>query len=146
MTTRDEAQQALHAFLQGSERFLFLNGTFQNEKHVLVLNAVGVALHRPATILFRSNSSRQTDGFLKPTGIPKSPKPGQHLDFNGHRLYADTIQRSSWKKSPAMVDVAIVYPIDSMGGDEGSECVADLIRRKPSKRVSRRELARMSSS
>ncbi|MBC8067205.1 MAG: hypothetical protein IAG13_02635 [Deltaproteobacteria bacterium] len=47
----------MRQFLLGGERYLFLNGTHQYEKHLLVLREVFAVYPGPAAVLFRANSS-----------------------------------------------------------------------------------------
>jgi len=51
----------------------------------------------------------------------------------GHQLFVDTINPASWNSTPLKIDVAIVYPLDSLNMDEGDDCVQDLLRRSAKK-------------
>lgn len=133
MSNRDDAVRGLRDFFQGGDRFLFFNGTHQYEKHKLALAAALQLSPAPATVLFRSNHKSNTGTMLADAGIQKVPPAGSFLSVMGHRLYTDTINPQSWRKSPTPIEVGIVYPVDSMKGDEGSDCVADLVRRQAKK-------------
>jgi len=133
MSNREEAVHQLRQFLQADDRTLFFDGTHQNEKHKLALAGVLQLYPAPSTVLFRTNSKSNTGMFLADVGIKKVPQPGAFLAVSAHRLYTDTINPVSWRKSPVPIDVGIVYPLDAMRADEGSDCVADLIRRQAKK-------------
>ena len=133
MNTKEKAVKGILSFLQSDQQFLFLNGTYQNEKHPLALAAVLYQYPGPATILFRVNAQRNADIFLSPIGIRRSPKPGTPIRVEEHNLYVDTINPRSWNSSPSRIDVAIVYPTDSLNADKGGECVEDLVRRQANK-------------
>jgi len=130
MNTKEHAAEKITAFLKSSDqRVMLLNGTHQNEKHPLVVRSVFANCSK-ATVLFRVNSMANAGNFLRPVGFSKAPKPGTALNApNGNRLYVDTINQRSWKSSPNAIDVAVVYPCDSLDADSGSECVEDLRQR-----------------
>jgi len=132
MNTRKKALQGILSFLQSSEKkLLLLTGTYQNEKHILALSIVFTKYPSPATILFRANHLNNIEAFLSPVlKLTKKPKTGIPIDIKGgYTLYVDTINPRSWRSSPINVDVAIVYPVDSLNYDEGDDCVQDLMRR-----------------
>jgi hypothetical protein len=130
MNTREQAAQKIMGFLESPDPgVLLLNGTHQNEKHVLALAAVFRRCPGPATALFRVNTKQNAGLFLSNAGISRVPAPGKCLNVEGCRLYVDTINSQSWKRTPHQLDVAVVYPVDSLGFDKGGECVEDLRRR-----------------
>lgn len=135
MHTREKAIHTLSSYLRSDERFLLLTGTYQNRKHLLALSVVLSQYPSPATILFRANHSRSIRDFLAPMlNALKEPKIGTPINVQGgYTLYADTINRRSWPSSPYDIDVAIIYPLDSLGYEAGDECVQDLVRRKAKK-------------
>lgn len=123
MHGRAQAEAAIRAFLAGKDRVLLLDGTFQNEKHRLALKSVIADYPAPASVLFCSGIKRQLESLLAPLGI--KPKPGG-VPLGGHVLHTQTkLAKSTIKR----VDVAIVYPLDSFGVDEGTACVADFCAR-----------------
>lgn len=136
MNTRQNATQSILSFLRTDDQFLLLTGTHQYEKHVLVLSTIFSNYPAPATILFRASHSNniQRDLSLVPElTLTKKPKPGDSIIHGEFILYVDTMNRRTWYSSPSGVDVAILYPIDALGYDEGDDCVQDLIRRKAKK-------------
>lgn len=135
MNTRKKATQAILSFLQSSERFLLLTGTYQNEKHVLALSIVLTKYPSPATILFRVNHLDNVVNFLSPIlNLSEKPKTGVPISIPGdYTLYVDTINSRSWRSSPSDIDVAMVYPVDSLDYDNGDDCVRDLMRRNAKK-------------
>ncbi len=135
MNTRQKATQSILSFLQADEKSLLLTGTCQNEKHVLALSLILSKYPTPATILFRANHARNIMDFLSPVlNLTKEPKTGVPISVRGgYTLYVDTINPMSWRSSPHNIDVAMVYPIDSLEYDAGDDCVQDLIRRKAKK-------------
>lgn len=126
MNTKADAIAGIQSFLKSSSRILLLTGTYQNMKHVLLLKQV-LTLSQPVSVLFRANSREHIEQFLNPVGIQKVPEGGAR--FGTHRVYGDTINTRSWQSSPAQVDVAVVYPADSLDARSGPVCVEDLMRR-----------------
>lgn len=133
MNTKQAAIEQLHAFFTSADKFLFFNGTYQGEKHPLAISAASQFTTKPSTILFRSNHTHHTGEYLQAVGIQKPPKPGGFIRLNSHLLRVDTINRRSWTKTPRQIDIAIVYPIDSLDADKGRECVQDLVGRDANK-------------
>lgn len=120
MNTREKAVQGVLAFLKSHETVLFLNGTHQFEKHPIALAAALGVYPGPATVLFRVNHRSHAEQMLEKVEIKKVPKSGDFVRIQGgSRLYVDTINKASWKSSPSAVDVAVVYPVDSLKSHEG---------------------------
>jgi hypothetical protein len=135
MNSRKQAEERIAIFLKSEKRFLKLTGTHQNRKHLLVIELVLSQYLTPATILFRANHVNNIESFVSPLlRLPKSPKPGAQFNVRGgYMLYFDTINPASWQSSPRQIDVAIVYPLDSLRADEGDDCVQDLLHRNARK-------------
>lgn len=135
MNTKAKAIQGLLSFIQSQEKVILLTGTYQHRKHVLALSLILSKYPSPATVLFRANSSTGFTDFLAPVlDLTKKPRPGEPVDIQGgYQLYVDTINPRSWSSSPRNVDVALVYPLDSLNYDDGDECVQDLMRRNVKK-------------
>ncbi len=129
MNTKQQAAQAIVNFLASNDRVLFLNGTNQHQKHALALQAAITRYPAPATLLFRANSIEMADTFLRAVLTAKKPKPGEVMSIGGQSLYVDTINEKTWIKSPRAVDVAIVYPLESLQTDAGVACVHDFLQR-----------------
>lgn len=128
-TTKEQAVALLNRFMSTpNPQVLLLNGTNQHAKHPLALHA---ALGSGAkSILFRINSASNADVFLRDVCGTSIPRPRHPLRFrNGAVLHLDTFNRRSWNSTPSQIDVAIVYPIDSLGPDSGTECINDLVGR-----------------
>jgi len=135
MNTRKEAAEMILSFIRSDKRFLLLTGTHQDRKHRLVLTLVFSEYPSPAGVLFRANHMSNVVSFLTPElRLARAPRPGIPLNIQGsYKLYVDTINPASWHSTPSNVDVAIVYPLDSLGLDDGDDCVQDLLRRNPKK-------------
>lgn len=124
MNTEEKTIEEIKSFIDSNEKFLLVTGTNQNQKYNLALSVVLSKCPKPATILFRANSMQMANYFLLP--ILKSIRAG-------NRIFVDSINRGTWHSSPREIDVAIVYPIDSLGYEKGDDCVQDIIRRSPEK-------------
>lgn len=112
-----------------------LYGTNQNEKHVLALQTTLLTSPSGTRLLFRANSRQNVSLFLRTAGIHRVPRPGEPLLVEGHRLYVDTTNPRSWKASVRPIDVGIVYPLDSLSPDTGSDCIQDLRSRDAKKLI-----------
>lgn len=135
MNTKQEAAERLAEFLDSDDQFLLLTGTHQNQKFPLALAAVAERFPGPATLLYRGSQMQNVERQLREIiDLRNKPSTGEAISFaGGHRLYVDTVNQRTWRSSPRDIDVAIVYPIDSLGFGDGEECVEDLIRRGASK-------------
>ncbi len=135
MNTRKKAITGIVSFINSDHRVLLLTGTYQNEKHVLALHTIFAAYEAPATILFRVNHSRNIDSFLsRVLKLGTKPRTGLPIKIKGnYTLYVDTTNPASWDSSSSTVDIALVYPIDSLGYNRGDDCVKDLLRRNAKK-------------
>lgn len=129
MNTKAKAIQAIISFLNSNEKVLMLTGTYQHEKHPLILRLVFSNFPSPANVLFRANSAQNFGTFLSTIlKLTKKPRTGSPLTISGgYRLHVDTINPASWGSSPREVDVAIVYPIDSLKWNEAEACVQNLL-------------------
>ncbi len=135
MNTKEKATQNVLSFIRSDKKFLLLTGTYQNKKHVLALSLILSQYPSPATILFRANHTMHISDFLSPIlDLTKEPKVGIPINIQGgHKLFVDTINPRSWYSSPPNIDVAIVYPLDSLGYDDGDNCVQDFLRKNAKK-------------
>lgn len=131
MNNKEQAAEAIRAFLKSDDKALLLTGTHQNEKHLLAISLVLSEYPAPATVLFRTNSSRNCQDFLRPVLNPhKKPKPGVPTKVEGgYHLYVDTMIPRSWEKTPRQIDVAVLYPIGSYTTDGGTRSVDDVVHR-----------------
>ncbi len=127
--TRAAARHALVEYMKSDKRVALLTGTFQHEKHVLALQCVVEALEHPSRLLFRTNSTSGISRFLSPVFGGKRLSGREFRIEDGHTLYADSINSSSWGKTPNEIDVAIVYPIDSLDLRTADMSLEDLRRR-----------------
>lgn len=135
MNTKEKAIQEISGFLRSDNQVLLLTGTHQNEKHSLALSVVLAEYPAPAAILFRANHLRDIRNILKPVvALRKDSKTGTKMNVNGdYKLYVDTINPMSWKSSPSVIDIAVIYPVGSLKGSKGDDCIQDLIRRNAKK-------------
>jgi len=78
---------------------------------------------------------RSIEHFLSPEWkLPRAPRSGVPFNIKGgYKLYFDTIDPATWHSTPSNIDVAIVYPLDSLDPDNGDDCIQDLLRRKAKK-------------
>jgi len=133
MNTQEDVIKKLQKFFNSQEKFFFLNGTHQHQKHPLAIAAAVQFTAHSSAILFRTNGKQNTGMFLRGAGIKQVPEPGAFIRVGNHQLCADTINPASWKKTASTVDIAIVYPIDSLQGDQRDRCVQDLEYRNAKK-------------
>jgi hypothetical protein len=127
------ALEALQSFLNSEDKLVVVDGTHQNRKHVLALATALAIKGRTLRILFRANGRQNAGDFLRPLGIQRLPSPGDFLRLDGHRLFVDTINPRTWNASPSVIDIAVVYPLDSLAADTGSRCIEDLEYRRAGK-------------
>ena len=131
MNTKSQAIQKITSFLLGEKQTLLLTGTHQKKKPLLALALVLSKYPSPAKILFRTNNLKILGETL---GLNRVPKTGKPIDVQGgYTLFADTINPTTWRSSPRSIDVAIVYPLDSLKFDAGGKCVQDLVHRRAKK-------------
>ncbi len=135
MNTKEKAIQNILSFIRSDKKFLLLTGTHQNKKHILSLSLIFSEYPSRATVLFRANHYTNIEPFLSPVlHLTMKPKTGVPLEIQGgYTLYVDTINPRSWRSSPHDINVAVVYPIDSLKYDDGDDCVHDLVRRHAQK-------------
>lgn len=135
MNTLKKAICEIQEFLKSNNQILLLRGTHQYKKHLLALSLVR-SDSNPARILFRANSVQNFGTFLSP--IFKSRQrfvTGKQYNLKGgHSFFLDTINSRSWKSSPNNIDIAIVYPIDSLSKKTYKECIQNL-QRKGAKKI-----------
>ena len=134
MSNREQATRAILAFFGSADRVLLLTGTYQDEKHALVLSLILGNYPQNASILFRANSAQHIEDFLAPViRLPTHPQRGVPVRIGRHQLYTDTMNPQSWRASPQTIDIAVVYPLDSLDYESGDHCVQDLVRRNATK-------------
>jgi len=117
--------------MASDQKILLVQGTNQNEKHSLVLEVIVTVPNPPKTVLFRANSKRNMDSFLNTIfSIKTRYETGKPYKLRGgSTIYIDSINRASQQKSPRQVDVAVVYPVDSLNVESGDENLHDLLNR-----------------
>lgn len=135
MNNKNEAFLKIIEFLNSSERVLLLKGTHQNQKHPLALAAVLTQSPKPPVVLFRVNHKSNIEDIVESVfKLKTKPQPGKPIIIDGSsRLYFDTINRSSWQHTPRDIDIAIVYPTDSLDSNRGEENLRDIINRNAKK-------------
>jgi hypothetical protein len=126
LNTRAEAEANLRDFLVSHERCALVTGTHQNEKHKLVLTTLA-RVERPSRILFRVNSMENVGSFLDHPAA--TFHTGLQNPFGPHSMYIDSINPASWNGTPAALNYAILYPVDSVCRKSGRlDIIDDLCR------------------
>ena len=123
MNNRQQATEKIIDFLKSEKKILLLTGTYQYEKHKLVLQQIARSVLEPSSILFRVNGMDNVGTFLGKNTVRF--KTGIPYKFGNHKLFIDTINASSWKKTYCKYDFAILYPIDSVLKIKNKEAVLD---------------------
>jgi len=122
VNTRAKAITELEEFLKSDARCALVTGTNQREKHKLVLSVLS-RVKEPSRILFRANGLDMVGGFFdKPELRVKSGEP---LRFGSHRIFFDSLNKVTWRRSPRMFDFAVLYPLDSACRQRDKECVIE---------------------
>jgi len=135
MSNREEVIQGISEFISSNKRFLFLNGTHQYEKHVIVLKTIFTVYEPPASILIRVNHTQNIESIINPVIKFKSRlKTGKTYNIGkGFSLNFDTINKQSWGSSPRKIDIAVLYPLDSLNEKTGDENIQSILSRDPDK-------------
>lgn len=127
----------IEEFLFSEEKCMFIIGTNQYRKHIMVMAALD-HLKPKSHILFRSSTMQNLlDREFLGRFISKQPKIGQAFRIENSIYEADTFTNSSsWHKSSRVFDYAIFYPIDSIArGDVNIKCIDNLFTGKEIKKV-----------
>ncbi|WP_062353383.1 hypothetical protein [Bacillus kwashiorkori] len=123
MNTREKARGEIIEFIKSEgEKCTLLTGTFQNEKHPLVLRTINELLEG-CSILFRANSMQNLGSFFN--NHSTNFKTGVAYKLGKSRMYIDTINPMTWKKSPHNLDIAVVYPFDSVTKNNSKKRIMD---------------------
>jgi hypothetical protein len=131
MNIKDKAINKIIEFLNSDSKFLLLTGTHQNKKHLLALSVIFNYSPSPQKVLFRANSMQNISTFLPGK---RSYKTGEFVREDKHYLAVDTINPTSWRATPK-VDIAVIYPIDSLTTTTADENIEDLINRRSAKKI-----------
>jgi len=132
MNTRDQAINGIVVeFLDSNKKFLFVNGTHEDEKHNLVMNVV-LEKYSSINILFRANAKNNAILYLTSFNV-NIPSPGKYTSINGNKLYVDSINSTSWNSTPSNMDVAILYPAESLDLNTENSCIKNLVNKNPQK-------------
>jgi hypothetical protein len=110
MNTRKNAIKEITEFLESDEKGLLITGTFQFEKHRLVM-AFLEEYYKNAKILFRINSlgNITTNSF---TPLKHQPKAGEFVRLgNNYYCFDSSTNKGTWNKTIRDFDFGIVYPI-----------------------------------
>lgn len=122
----------IEEFLNSDEKCMFITGTHQYRKHIMVMAALD-QLRPKSHVLFRSSTMQNllNRDFLG-RFISKQPKIGQAFRMGNNVYEADTFTNSSsWYKSSREFDFAIFYPIDAIArGDVNIKCIDNLFSSK----------------
>jgi len=112
MSNRQQAIEKIADFIKSDRKILLLTGTHQHEKHKIVLQVISRTVSSPSSILFRVNSMDNVGSFLKTPGTRY--QTGTPYNLARHKLFIDSINSSSWKKTKTEYDFAVLYPVDSV--------------------------------
>lgn len=129
---KENLLQSIEEFLYSEEKCMFITGTHQYRKHIMVMAALD-HLKPKSHILFRSSTMQNLlDREFLGRFISKQPKIGQAFRIKNSIYEADTFTNSSsWYKSSREFDYAIFYPIDSVArGDVNIKCIDNLFADK----------------
>lgn len=133
MNTRKKATEEIIQFIKSKEKCALLTGTYQNEKHLLVLKTINEVVEG-CTILFRANSMQNIGSFF--SNHTTNFKTGVPYYLGRNRVYFDTINPITWKKSPYNSDLAVLYPLDSVAkGNNKNSIMDDLFNMRDIKKV-----------
>jgi hypothetical protein len=134
MGTRKHAQSEIINFLKSDiDRILLLTGTYQNEKHRLVLDTLSRHYTSSTELLLRVNNSNLINDFLSGLDMPNPPRLRKPAKWHSCRVSVDTMNPASWRGSPRTIDIAVVYPIDSLNDKTGPRCIDEMLSRGPRK-------------
>ena len=123
MNNRQQATEKIIDFIKSENKILLLTGTYQYEKHKLVLQQIARSVLSPSSILFRANGMDNVSSFLgKSTTRFQTGTP---YKLGNHKLFIDTINVGSWKRTYDEYDFAILYPIDSVLKMKNKEAILD---------------------
>ncbi|GAA4879703.1 hypothetical protein GCM10023310_69850 [Paenibacillus vulneris] len=112
MNTRSEAFRKISEFLTSDEKGLLITGTHQYEKHPLVLRAIAQTISTPSTILFRANSMQNLGTIFE--ARTANYQTGTPYKLGNHKMFIDTINKTSWKNTRYNYDFAVLYPVDPL--------------------------------
>lgn len=121
MNTRKMATESIVEFIKSDEKCALLTGTYQNEKHPLVLSTIN-ELFKGSRILFRANSMQNLSTFFRAN---KNFKTGVAYNLGSNTMYVDTINPRTWRNSPNNFNFAVVYPFDSVTKDGNKQSIMD---------------------
>lgn len=129
---KENLLKSIEEFLFSEEKCMFITGTNQYKKHIMVMAALD-HLKPKSHILFRSSTMQNLlDREFLGRFILKQPKIGQVFKIENNIYEADTFTNSSsWHRSSREFDYAIFYPIDSIArGDTNIKCIDNLFADK----------------
>ncbi|WP_059043969.1 hypothetical protein [Paenibacillus rubinfantis] len=132
MNTRQKAITSLVDFVNSKESGVLIIGTHQYQKHVLALQTLA-QLKGPSTILLRVNSMRNLGTILEDHAT--TYKTGTGYEIGNHTIYIDSINTTSWRKTPVNVDYSVIYPIDSICRSNSKERIMDDLKRRTTKKM-----------
>lgn len=127
----------IEEFLQSDEKCMFITGTNQYKKHIMVIAALN-KLAPKSHILFRSSIMKNLlDREFLGRFISKQPKVGQLFMLEDNIYEVDTFTNSSsWHKTSRGFDFAIFYPIDSIARrDVNIKCIDNLFSEKNIRKI-----------
>lgn len=130
MNNRQQAIEKITDFFKTENKILLLTGTYQNEKHKLILQQIARSVPSPSTILFRVNGMDNVGSFIG--NHTTRFQTGTSYKLGNHKLFIDTINKGSWKSTHGEYNFAILYPVDSVLRMKNKEAILDdlCIRRR----------------
>ncbi len=132
MNGLEQAERKIEEFLNSDEKFCFISGTHQFEKHKLVMKVLNNNMSNASKILFRTNGMDMVHAHFK--NLTTLIKTGVGYNFGNSYLFFDTLRSSTWNKTPHKIDYAIIYPIDSfIKSKKVDDSIEDLLHRSTQK-------------
>lgn len=109
MNTKEKASKEIFEFLESDKKCLLLTGTHMFKKHELLISILNTTSDKK--ILFRANAMNNLGTILK---IGQNIKSGIPYGVHNNTWYFDSLEVTTWRRSPFDLDYAIIYPVGSM--------------------------------
>ena len=129
---KDDLLESIEEFLKSNEKCMFITGTHQYKKHIMVMAALD-QLEPNSHVLFRSSTMQNLmDKEFLGRFICKQPKIGEKYRIENNIYESDSFSNSSsWYKTSNQFDFAIFYPVDSVARrDVDIKCIDNLFSNK----------------
>lgn len=124
----DDNIKDFEEFFSSDKRTMFVSGNSKWKKIEVVMDYIFNNLENN-TILFRTNKLGNIDNVGIPSDYVKTKKvAGKKYSIEKNEFYFDSMLTiSTWNKFQEPIDVAIVYPVDSLYESKQEECIQDLL-------------------